>query len=334
MGPTPRRAVLVGAGQMGRNHLRVLNESDAVELVAVVDSEIPRPPEQTLGAAAFCRELSELDPASFELAVIATPTQTHYEVARWFLERDLHVLVEKPITSSLGEARELEALASGHGVELMVGHLERLNPAVRKLKEVIESGWIGQPIHFAITRVGGYPEHVKDGNNVLLDLAVHDIDVLNALVGPMELRASICHSTLDKQIADTAEILLQEPERGASASIHVNWITPTKIRTLRVTGTRGVCSVDYMLQTCELLGGNLLQRHYPGELDAEFPEFVRTYQNSDRLTFGVNVREPLVIQLEQIIRQLDGQPSENCSIADAIYALEIAEAAIRADQAR
>jgi UDP-N-acetylglucosamine 3-dehydrogenase len=209
----------------------------------------------------------------------------------------------------------------------MVVHLERLNPAVRKLKEAIDRGWLGHVIHFAFTRVGGYPQHVKGGNNVLLDLAVHDIDVLNYLYGPMEHRASICHTTAMPGIYDTAEILLCAPD-GASAAIHVNWITPTKIRTLRVTGTKGVCFVDYVLQTCELMGGDLLQRQFSGE--SQYPDFIRGYQNTDRLVFGVLRREPLLIQLENLVRELHGGLSEICSVDDALYAVRIAQEAIQA----
>ena len=96
-------------------------------------------------------------------------------------------------------------------------------------------------------------------NNVLMDLAVHDIDVLHSLVGMhpgFEVKGVALHSILRENVFDTAEILL-ENSRSMSASIHVNWITPTKIRNLRVTGTGGVCMVDYILQTCVLLGGDL-----------------------------------------------------------------------------
>ena len=93
--------------------------------------------------------------------------------------------------------------------------------------------------------------------------------------------------------------MLAAPE-GPSAAIHVNWITPTKIRTLRVTGTKGVCFVDYVLQTCELMGGDLVKRQHPGE--SQYPEFVSGYRNADRLVFGVLSREPLLIQLENLAR--------------------------------
>src|SRR5262249_38343054 len=155
-------------------------------------------------------------------------------------------LVEKPLCATFEQARALAALAEERGVRLAVGHVERFNPAVRKLREVIQAGWVGEPIHFSFTRVGGYPETLVPGNNVLLDLAVPGIDVLRSLVGPLRLEASVSHATVREGVLDTAEILLT-CAAGSSATVHVNWITPTKIRTLRVTGTRGMCFVDYIL---------------------------------------------------------------------------------------
>src|SRR6185295_8566276 len=95
------------------------------------------------------------------------------------------------------------------GVRLAVGHVERFNPAIRKLREVIRGGWLGEPIHFSFTRIGGYPETIPEGNNVLLDLAVHDVDVLRSLVGPVKVNASLCHSTWKPGVLDTSEIVLE-----------------------------------------------------------------------------------------------------------------------------
>jgi len=323
---TPRMA-LVGIGQMGRNHLRVLSESPLVQLVVVVDNAIEEPDRAILRGAKFARTIEAIDPGEIDCVVIATPTQTHHALVRHFLERGVDVLVEKPIAATLAHAVELKQLAEERGLRLMVGHLERLNPAVRKLKQAIDHGWLGDVIHFDVTRVGGYPTQVKGGNNVLLDLAVHDIDVLNYLYGPFEHHASICHSIAAPGVYDTAEILLAAPD-GPSAAIHVNWITPTKIRTLRVTGTKGVCFVDYVLQTCELMGGDLVKRQHSG--DSQYPEFIRGYVNADRLVFGVMTREPLLIQLENLVRELRGGLSEICSVDDAIHAVRIAHAAVAA----
>jgi UDP-N-acetylglucosamine 3-dehydrogenase len=256
----------------------------------------------------------------------------HFENAERLIRQGKHLLVEKPLCTIGADATKLVALANDMGVKMAVGHVERFNPAVRKLREVIQAGFLGTPIHLSCTRVGGYPENLVPGNNVLLDLAVHDIDVVRSLIGPCKVEASVCHSTVKEGVLDTAEVFLVS-QKGPTASVHVNWITPTKIRTIRVTGTRGVCFVDYILQTCELFGGALLQAQQPASVD--FSRLLELYRNSDKITFGVNKEEPLRVQLNQFGRFLaTGDRGELCVGADAVAAVLLAERSIRLDARR
>lgn len=324
------KIVLVGLGRMGKNHLRVLRETPGFELAAVVDAQAAAPAD--LGAVPFLRSTADLAKIDFEAAVIATPTATHYDVARELVAMGKHLLVEKPIASTFQQGREVIEAAQKKGVKLAVGHVERFNPAIRKLREVIREGWLGTPIHFAFTRVGGYPETLLQGNNVILDLAVHDIDVLRSLVGPVRLDHSTCHVTFREGVFDTSEILLRAGS-GASASVHVNWITPTKIRSVRVTGTRGVCFVDYILQTCELMGGSLLKNIEPAS--SSFDVIQEMYRATDRIQFGVQKVEPLRAQAGQFHAFLtSGEPGELCTGKDALAAVLLAERAIQVEAAR
>lgn len=324
------KIALVGLGRMGRNHLRVLRETPGIELAAVVDAQA-RPPAD-LGSIPFLRSIAELGSVDFEAAVVATPTATHHDLALDLIERGKHLLVEKPVASTFVEARDVIEAAQAKGVRLAVGHVERFNPAVRKLREVIREGWLGTPIHFHFTRVGGYPDTVLAGNNVLLDLAVHDIDVLRSLIGPVSIEHSTCHVTFREGVFDTAEIALAGAS-GASASVHVNWITPTKIRSVRVTGTRGVCFVDYILQTCELFGGHLLKNIEPTL--SSFEVLQDLYRSTDRVQFGVHKVEPLRAQAEQFRAFLEGaEPGELCTGRDALAAVLLAERAIQLGAAR
>jgi UDP-N-acetylglucosamine 3-dehydrogenase len=319
------RIVLVGAGRMGRNHLRVIRQSPLFELRAVVDAKAKIPDLDV----PLLKGVSELASIEFDSAVVATPTTTHHEIALQVIEMGKHVLVEKPIANSEQHGRELVAAAAKKNVRLAVGHVERFNPAVRKLREVINEGWLGSVIHYTFTRVGGYPETILAGNNVLLDLAVHDIDILRSLAGPVSVESSVCHASFKPPVLDTAEILLRA-QNGPSASLHVNWITPTKIRTIRVTGTRGVCFVDYILQTCELLGGSLLKANAPEQF--QWGTLQDLYKTTDRIAFGVQKEEPLQVQLQQFHQLLTaGDLGSLCSGEDAVRAVKIAEAAMKTD---
>jgi UDP-N-acetylglucosamine 3-dehydrogenase len=317
------KIALVGLGRMGKNHFRILRELPAFELVAVVDANAPAPAD--LGATKFLRSVAELATLDFEAAVVATPTATHHEVAAQLVAMGKHLLVEKPVASSYAQSAELIQAADAKGTKLVVGHVERFNPAVRKLREVIREGWLGTPIHFAFTRVGGYPDTILAGNNVIFDLAVHDIDVLRSLIGPLKMDHSMCHVTWREGVFDTAEIVLAAA-KGPSATVHVNWITPTKIRSIRVTGTRGVCFVDYILQTCELLGGSLLKAIEPS--NTSFETIQEMYKATDKIQFGVQKIEPLRAQALQFASLLTtGEVGELCTGRDAVAAVLLAERA-------
>jgi UDP-N-acetylglucosamine 3-dehydrogenase len=319
------RVVLLGIGRMGRNHLRLTSESADFELVGVVDPGIANRPK----GVTFFEDVASLRSVDFDVAIVATPTATHRDVVLELVRMKKHVLVEKPLASTFAQGREVLQAAAEAGVKIAVGHVERFNPAVRKLREVIRGGWLGDPIHFSFTRVGGYPETILEGNNVLLDLAVHDIDAFRSLVGPVRVEASMAHSSFRPGVLDTAEIVL-ESAAGPTASIHVNWITPTKIRTLRVTGTRGVCFMDYILQSCELYGGNLTKRIEPARMES-FESIQEHYRTTDRVVFGVPKEEPLLIQLKQFAAYLrDGDSGELCLGEDALAAVLLAERVMQA----
>ena len=276
------RVLLIGMGKMGSNHLRVLLAEKSLTLVGVVEPIVKN---DAPDGIKYFKSLSEVPTDSYDAAIVATPTETHYEVAKKLLELKKPLLVEKPLASTSEQALELCRIAEQSKIPLYVGHVERSNPAVKRLKEILNKGWIGNPIHCSFTRVGGYPQNVKTGNNVLLDLAVHDLDVFQFLFGDFQVKAGIVHSTINEGIADTSEILLQGKNK-VSANIHVNWITPTKIRSLRITGTKSVVFVDYMLQTCVLHGGDLLNSPQTDKFD--YNDLQEHYRNLDKIEFGVH----------------------------------------------
>ncbi len=305
------RILLVGAGKMGSNHLRVLSAEKNLQIAGVVEPFLK--PDLPVGVKLYT-SISQVDPNSFDAALIATPTETHFEVAKQLIELKKDLLVEKPLASTPKQASELIDRAKAAGIKLFVGHVERSNPAVRRLKEIIAKGWIGKAIHCSFTRVGGYPQNVKSGNNVLLDLAVHDLDVFQYLFGSFHVKSSIIHSTIVPGTADTAEILLKG-NSGISANIHVNWITPTKIRSVRVTGTKGVVLVDYMLQTCTLHGGDLLNS--PSTEKFDYNDLQEHYKNLDKIEFGVHREEPLKVQLREWLKALQNKDSSLCTAEEA-----------------
>ncbi len=182
----PVRAGVIGVGQMGRYHVGVLAELAQVDLVGIADVDPQRIQHlaETYNTAAltdYSDLLGEVDVVS-----IAVPTTLHYEVAREFLDAGVHVLIEKPIAPTLAEAEELFKLAHRRGVMLHVGHVERFNGAVQELKNIVRDA-----ILIECRRLGPFQSRVKE-DGVVLDLMIHDLDLVLSLAAPplAEVRAA------------------------------------------------------------------------------------------------------------------------------------------------
>lgn len=315
------RVVLVGLGRMGQNHRRVLQKMDGIEIVAIVDPAVDASEIEGVPVLSTVKGLRDERFADFDAAFVVTPTASHAEVTHQLIAMGKDVLVEKPIAASSKDAQALIQHAVRNGVRLAVGHVERFNPVVKTMSRFLEEGGIGTPIHISLTRVGGYPGSVLDGNNVILDLAVHDIDICRKILGSMAVTHAFGHAATREGVLDTAEISLRS-KTGVTASIHVNWVTPTKIRTVRITGTEGVCFVDYILQTCTVVRGGIAKV-------SGFEAVRESYEHPSTTVVPVLSGEPLKAELEQFKRLVeDGEWGDLCSGSEALATVELAEQAM------
>ena len=199
------RAAVVGAGSFGRHHLRILGQSTGAELAGVVDSD----PQRASAAASqygcpVYASLADLA-GKVDAAVVAVPTSAHADVGCALLESGIDVLVEKPIAADLASARRLVDTAARTGRILQVGHLERLNPAITALKKIVTL-----PLFFEIHRLSLFSPRSLDVD-VVLDLMIHDLDIVLDLVGamPEEIRAAGISILSDK--VDIANVRLAFP---------------------------------------------------------------------------------------------------------------------------
>ena len=312
------RAAVLGVGLMGAHHARLYRDIDGVELVAIADqSDGLDALAARFGCAGYRDHNELLERERPDVVSIAVPTSAHLDVALAALRAGCHVLVEKPIAASSGEGEELARAAAASGLVLGVGHIERFNPAVRRLHALIDAGDIGRITSCVARRVGVMPPRVKDAD-IVLDLAVHDIDIFNYLLGctPERVRATGGRAWLSDR-TDHAEILLDYGSAGCF--IQVNWQTPVRIRTVAVTGESGYCELNYVTQ--ELL-------HYrtpePGPADT-FDEFVRLYGESEAELVPTVRTEPLRLEIEGFLATVAGGDGAIVSAAEAIAALRVAE---------
>lgn len=243
------RAAVIGLGAMGRHHARVYRELPGVELVGVadVDAETAR----RVGSSAATQHFSDiqqmLDTCRPNVASVAVPTAAHASVALELIRRGVHVLIEKPIASNVEQAEEICLESQRHGVVLGVGHIERFNPAVVELRRRLAEGMAGRIYQMQARRLSPYPARIGD-SGVVLDLASHDIDLIRHLIRDdiVRLYGETLH-TINSEREDLFNGTIRF-RGGALGILDVNWITPCKVRTLTVTGGRGMFRCDLLSQ--------------------------------------------------------------------------------------
>lgn len=246
------RTAIIGLGNMGKNHYRVCSEfNELLPITCDIKEE----------ANYFDYKLIPYEFVDY--AIVSVPTYLHKEVAIYCMKQGVNVLIEKPIANTLAEARAIKETAKKYKVKVGVGHTERFNPVVKYAKKNLKK--LGDIIDISTKRVG--PTTPKDkGMGVAVDLAIHDIDVITYLLDKYPKKV---YSVGNE---DNMGILL---DFGATqAHIQANWITPEKIRTLTITGTKGYLEADYIEQTVKLNGKDIPIK-YEEPLKNEHKEFMR-----------------------------------------------------------
>lgn len=247
---------VIGVGAMGYNHARVYYKLEEANLVAVSDVS-----ERTLNKVAkkydakgFTDYEDLLKDPEIEVVSVCVPTTFHHDVVMEAIKHGKHVLVEKPIAFTLKEAEDMIAAAKEAGVILATGHVERFNPAVQKAKELIDNDVIGDIVSASAKRVGPFPPRIKDVG-VTIDLAIHDLDVMNYLFDEDVIQVyGTMNSILEKcEFEDHAEIMINF-KNESTGILEVNWLTPYKRRQIEITGTDGIISVDYIEQSIDVYG--------------------------------------------------------------------------------
>ena len=315
----PYRYAVIGTGNMGRNHVRSVHEMPETELVSVADPH--RGSAENMAklyhCAAFDNYIEMLDTVPIDAVSVCVPTTKHLEVASECMRRGKHVLLEKPIAPTIEEGRALQALAREHKVQLMVGHIERFNPAVRKVKELIERNEIGRVVSILARRVGVFPPQIRDAN-IAVDLAIHDLDIVSYLLGeqPVEVTSDKRRNHIELR-EDSVEFFLRYPT--AAAYVQANWITPVKIRKLHITGTDGYLEMDYMSQKIHFYKSNYEKFRDATDHVEGFSDYVLKYMEPDLVEISVAKREPLKEEIRFFIEGIrSGEPINTDFAIDAL----------------
>ena len=296
------RIAVIGTGGWGKNHVRVLSELGS--LVAVCDLDASR-------AAAYAEKFRVkgyssvddlLEKEKPDGVTICTPASTHFAVASKVLRAGVNAFVEKPMTSTVGEAQDLIKEAEKVKKILTVGFIERFNPAITELKKMITQGTLGRPILFEYHRENRRGENIVDVG-VVKDASVHDIDTARWLFGeePKTVYARV-GSVMGKN-EDFATILLGFGDER-TAFITTNWVTPSRVRQLSAVFEKAVVTLDFISQEIQVHeeSGTSVPKH----------------------TFG----EPLMLELKEYTSAIDEGRQPLVTGKDGLMVTRIAEAVL------
>jgi UDP-N-acetylglucosamine 3-dehydrogenase len=303
----PRLAV-IGVGRMGANHVRVLSEMEDVRLAAVCDTNreaAEKVARRNLVPAAYSDIEEMAGREKLDGVVIAIPTTEHLRAAGICFTHKLPALIEKPLASTSAQCAEILEKAATAGVQVLAGHIERFNPVVAQLKAFLDENFLGKIFYIETVRSGPFPKRLygsKDG--VVIDLAVHDLDLVNYLFGRME-HIYAHHIQTDSHRQDIYARVMLKTQNGVLGSSEFSWISPRKERSISIYGDKG------------LLVGNLVDQevwfYENGDVGIDYSD--NYYQNviwgrvseGKVVKFPIKKEEPLRKELEFFCRLIRGE---------------------------
>ncbi|MDQ8044904.1 MAG: Gfo/Idh/MocA family oxidoreductase [Solirubrobacteraceae bacterium] len=286
---------IIGLGQMGANHFNVWTRVDGANVIAVADPDPARHEKVLLGFPDVARHTDWHDliaRGDLDAVCVVSPSPTHAEVAIAALEAGLHVLIEKPIATTVEDAIRVADAGEKAGKLVMVGHVERFNQAAIKLKALIADGRLGKLFRVHATRVGPLPQRITD-TGVTLDLATHDVDLMSWITDrPITEVTAHYAQYLHSSQEDLVQAMLSFGDDGPLGLLDVNWLTPEKRRELVVIGEGGVLRASLLTQDVFYVGSQGIRVEWDALATLRGPA------EGEMIRFAIPKSEPLRGELE------------------------------------
>ena len=301
------RVVVIGAGHMGKLHAKkviaLAQQGVAVRLSGIVDTELDRA--QSLAADLGCEAATT--PATFgdqiDAAIVAVPTSHHYKIVKPLLQAGIDVLVEKPIASDLQEAEELIRFAEEKSCILQVGHLEWFNSALRRIRDQVN-----RPRFVEAHRLGPFPKRSTDVD-VVRDLMIHDLDIIQRLVGDEPERVESVGVPVLTQKPDIANTRLVFA-KGCVANVTASRVSPTPMRKLRLFQSDAYFSIDFLASEAVMIRRGPLKEGSVPDIDVE--------------NLSINREDALEEELRSFVDAVESRSRPRVSGEDALRALRTA----------
>jgi predicted dehydrogenase len=321
-----RALAVVGLGYWGPNWVRNMCQARSAKRLICCDLSPERRKriQQLYPNVELTSDLNDvLSDDEIEGIVVATPVNTHYEIARQCLRAGKSVLVEKPLATSQAEAAQLVDLARERGKVLMVGHTFEYSAPVLKAREVIESGELGEILYINSVRanLGLFQHHV----NVVWDLATHDISIILMLLGQMPERVSSHGNSHYRTGEEDVALLSLYFPNNVMAFVHASWLDPNKIRRMTIIGSRKMLVYDDTANQEKIRiydKGVNVSRYYD-----TYGEFQFSYRYGDVSIPRIEENEPLKIECEHFVKCIKSGARPNTDGVNGLRVVSVLEAA-------
>lgn len=332
MGNNSLRVAVVGCGYWGPNHARNLAGLPDCELVAICDRDPRRLAHlKSLQPGAECYSDFDqmIESGNLDAVVISTGVNSHFTLTQKSLLAGLHTLVEKPMASSSSECDQLVELAASRNLVLMVGHTFLYSPHVRKIKDIVDAGDLGEIQYISSRRLnlGLFQKDI----NVTWDLAPHDLSIILYIIGEMPLTVNCCGKAhVSRGVEDVTNMSLGF-RRNRLATVHNSWLDPRKVREMTIVGTRRMIVYDDVepLEKVKIYDARV---ETPPHYDS-FAEFHYAYHYGDMYVPYIRQEEPLKVECQHFldcIRSGERPLTDGRQGRDLVKLLEAASASLRA----
>lgn len=300
------KVVQIGTGGWGKNHTRILAQLGVLTAVCDADEKKGKEYGEKYSVNHYNSVDSLLDSEEFDAAFVCTPTSTHSKIASQLIQAKKNVFVEKPMTYLSEEGEDLLELAKRNKVLLTCGYIERFNPAVATVKELVQSKKFGDLVMLEFHRESRMPLHIKDVG-IIYDTSVHDIDTAMWLFDDTPEVVFARAGQIKHEHEDFASIMLGFKDNKV-AIISSNWITPTRVRNFNAVCTEAIISSDFISQEVKIEKSD----------DTEIPRHEK--------------QEPLLREIESFLGAIEGKNELIVKPQQAVNVTKIAEAALLSSQ--
>jgi predicted dehydrogenase len=323
------RTVVVGYGYWGPNLVRNIVERPELELAALCERDAARAEAFTrkVPGVPWVRDYADVlvDPG-VDVVVVATPPTTHHALVKAALLAGKHVMVEKPLATTVADASDLVALAKARGLVLMPGHTFVYSPPVNKVRSLIEQGAVGD-VYFVTSSRMNLGKYQPDG--VICDLAPHDLSILLYLLGEPVVEVSATARSIFREGVPEVAFLSLRFASGVMANVQISWLAPRKVREMIIVGSQRMISYD---DTANDEAIRIFDRGMEFKEPANFGEHNLSYRSGDIVIPRVDAAEPLSLELEDFAHAIHtgATPRSHAGLGlEIVKVIEAAEQSLR-----